>query len=91
MKSIQQVQTIDSLLFESTERAREINLETLTNSVSIQGDYGQMPASRPLQHYDFLNQITDIFGDKLGNVIQEPIYISKNHSKRILRKENSGK
>jgi hypothetical protein len=83
MKSIDKVETINSLLFQPTEKAREINLETLKNSVSIQGDYGQMPAARPVQHYEFLEQITDIFGNKIGNVIQEPIFVSKNHSKRI--------
>jgi hypothetical protein len=81
MKTIQSVPTVSSLLFDKS--TAEINLETLKNSVQTKGTYGEMPASRPVQHFEFLNTVTDIFGSRIDNVIQEPIYVAKSSSKRI--------
>lgn len=81
MKSINSVPTVSELLFDKS--TAEINLETLKNSVQTKGTYGEMPASRPVQHFEFLNEIVDRFGNRMGDIIQEPIYVAKSSSKRI--------
>lgn len=76
------IATVNELLFDKPTAA--INLDTLRNSATHLLVGGSMPSTRPVQHYDFLTWIHQLYEDTLGKeMLMSPIHISGRHSKRI--------
>jgi hypothetical protein len=75
--------TVSELLFDKRPTAA-INIETLSKSATHLTVSGNLPATRPVHHYQFLTWMQQEMEDRLGDeVIIEPINISSRHANRI--------
>ena len=81
MKNQNEIQTVESILFNQKETTHQINLETLSNSASHLQVGGMLKASRPTSHHSFIRWMQQEWEDMANReVIIEPITISKRHA-----------
>jgi hypothetical protein len=82
IRTQEELATVTELKFDNPTAA--INLETLRNSATHLLVGGSMPSNRPVQHYDLLTWLHQMYEDTLGKeMTMSPIHISARHSKRI--------
>jgi hypothetical protein len=79
-----EIPTQSEILFKPKQTTAQINIETLSNSATHMTVSGNLPPSRPIHHYQFLEWMQQEFEDSFGEeVILDPIYISARHAARI--------
>ena len=81
------------ILFEKDEKTKEVSLDLLKQTASLADPYtGKLPSSRPIEHWQFIEEIQEQVDKKNLSFAIEPIYIGKGESKKIkqLDPENKG-
>lgn len=73
-----------NIIFEAKERTREIDLPTLKETVSLAEYDGKLPDSRPLEHYQLIDDLSEIAYKKGYNFNLDHIYVSKSESNRLM-------
>lgn len=62
-----------------------IDLPTLRETISLAESNGSLPNSRPIEHFDLIEMISEMT-EKKGYVFQpDPIHVAKSQSKRIMK------
>ena len=77
-----QIPTVEEIKFAGS--TAKVNLETLSNTTTHLQVSGQLPKSRPIHHFQFVDWIRDEFSVITGkDTVVEQITITKSHSRRI--------
>lgn len=81
-----------NILFEKDETVKELTLEQLKMTTSITDSGGKLPASRPIEHFQLIEEIQERLDKNMISYTADPIYVAKNDSGRIpvLDKEKTG-
>ncbi len=78
-------------MFEKDERVKPINLEMLKMSASLADGIGRYPATRPVEHYQIIERISDLALAKNYKVEYDPIYIAKSGVDTAISKSEKNK
>lgn len=73
-----------NIIFEEKEKVKTIDLETLRATASLAEHSGRLPASKPVEHHQFIDMVGDRLRGSNHLYRLDPIYVSKNESKRIM-------
>lgn len=70
--------------FEFTKQVEAITLDQLNQSLRVVEVSGQLPRTRPVESYDFINTIYDMCTKNKVIFDPEPIYVDKSGARRIV-------
>ncbi len=63
----------------------EVPVEVLRRTIKLEGAMGGLPKSRPIEHFELLDRLTDMVSDKLSlTPVYEPILVDGKKCRRVM-------
>lgn len=78
----QEIPNVDYIDF-AERRTLTFTQDMLKKTANERLANGGMPKSRPVEHWELFQYITQKLEDNVGEIDKSPIYISQNHAKRV--------